>query len=157
MSSLSLSLKELVTYDVFYSAFCHGDVCNANAMESKQFQFPDVPTTVDNKTIIFVYEWFGLWNDNFCFRNEAKEKLTQILKDKSEVKLIIVMRSDVQSNHKVDLAKYHNLFCNEFNLLDEKLPDDCFEHILLISSKGLGTSSNNLLVPDLTIIAYILN
>ena len=32
--------------------------------KSKQFQFPDVPTTVDNKTIIFVYGWFGLWNDN---------------------------------------------------------------------------------------------
>lgn len=104
--------------------------------KSKQFQFPDVPTTVDNKTIIFVYGWFGLWNDNFCFRNDAKEvyeKLTQVLKDKSEVKLIIVVRSDVQSNHKVDLEKYHNLFCNEFNLLNEKLPDDYSVYFELIT------------------------
>ena len=32
----------------------------------------------------------------------------------------------------------------------------CFEHILLISSKGLGTSSNNLLVPLLEVIQYVM-
>ena len=33
---------------------------------------------------------------------------------------------------------------------------NCFEHILLISSKGLGTSSNNLLVPLLEVIQYVM-
>ena len=32
---------------------------------------------------------------------------------------------------------------------------DCFEHILLISSKGLGTSSNNLLVPLFGLDSFI--
>ena len=32
----------------------------------------------------------------------------------------------------------------------------CFEHILLISSKGLGTSSNNLLVPLFEVIQYVM-
>ena len=96
-----------------------------------QYQFPEKPDTVDEKTIILVYGWFGLWNDNLCFRNEAKdvcEHLTKILKDKSEVKLILVMRSDVFSNHKGDLEKYHSLFSNKFNLHDEHLSDDYSEY-----------------------------
>ena len=32
----------------------------------------------------------------------------------------------------------------------------CFEHILLISSEGLGTSSNNLIVPLLEVIQYVM-
>ena len=32
----------------------------------------------------------------------------------------------------------------------------CFEHILLKSSKGLGTSSNNLLVPLLEVIQCVM-
>ena len=32
----------------------------------------------------------------------------------------------------------------------------CFEHILLISSKGLGASSNNLLVPLLEVMQYVM-
>ena len=45
------------------------------------------------------------------------------------------------------------LFC--FDIYQEKR--FCFEHILLISSKGLGTScSNNLLVPFLEVIQHVM-
>ena len=102
--------------------------------ESKQCQFPDVPTSVNDKTVVFVYGWFGLWHDDLCSKDDAKvvcEKLNKLLEN-DKLKVIIAMRSDTYSKYKTELKNYDPLFRNQVDLSNEKLLDDylkCFTRL----------------------------
>ncbi|XP_078336214.1 uncharacterized protein LOC144626346 isoform X2 [Crassostrea virginica] len=95
--------------------------------ESKQYQFPDIPTTIDENTIVFVYGWFGLWNDDFCSLDAAKtvcDNLLRILKNTKNVKIIIGMRDDLYTMYKKELKEHSPLFHHEMILDVENLSDE---------------------------------
>ena len=102
--------------------------------ESKQCQFPEVPTSVNDKTVVLVYGWFGLWHDDLCSQDDAKavcEKLNKLLEN-DNLKVIIAMRSDTYSKYMTELKNYYPLFCNKVDLSTEKLLDDylnCFKRL----------------------------
>jgi hypothetical protein len=85
-----------------------------------EFRYTDIPEDVEENTIMFVYGWFGLWNDDPCSIEKVRDacqKLTHLVGRIPNVKLIIGMRSD-------HLQKYHleideatrDLFQNEIRL-----------------------------------------
>lgn len=96
--------------------------------KSKEYQFPEVPTFVEDKTIIFLYGWFGSWHDDLCSQDDAMDvcaKLSDLLgNSKLDIKVIIAMKSDTYSNYKDALKTYESLFCNEINITNEKLLQD---------------------------------
>ncbi|XP_048752250.2 uncharacterized protein LOC130046343 [Ostrea edulis] len=103
-----------------------------------EFRYTDIPCTVEENTIMFVYGWFGLWNDDPCsiekVRNACQE-LTHLLGRIPNVKIIIGMRSD-------HLKKYHleideatkDLFHIEINLDSEDVHKDA-EHLKYFNEK----------------------
>lgn len=79
-------------------------------------RYTDIPTSVDENTIMYIYGWFGLWNDDFCSENKAKtacRSLKRILNETRNVKLIIGMRSDLKK-------RYHEML-NEADSQDASL------------------------------------
>ena len=64
--------------------------------KSKEYQFPEVPTYVENKTIIFLYGWFGSWHDDLCSHDDAMDgcaKLSDLLgNSKLDIKVIIAIK-----------------------------------------------------------------
>ena len=103
------------------------------------YQFPEIPHTIQEKTIVFAYGWFGLWNDDLCSVNAAKTvcgNLCQILKTTQNVKIIIGMRGDLYTKYKNELEEYSSSFSNkmiiDFGKLSnkylrdfDKLKNDC--------------------------------
>ena len=84
--------------------------------ESEQYQFRKVPTTINENTIVFVYGWFGLWNDDLCSVDDAKtacNNLLEILNKTKNVKIIIEMRRDLYTQYKEELSEYEPLFKNQ--------------------------------------------
>lgn len=82
------------------------EVMNWNSLECRH---TDIPSSVDENTIIYIYGWFGLWNDDLCSVNKAKEackSLIQILNETRNVKFILGMRSDLNK-------KYHQILDKE--------------------------------------------
>nr|XP_022338347.1 uncharacterized protein LOC111133907 isoform X2 [Crassostrea virginica] len=95
--------------------------------KSEQYQFPEVPTTIENNTIVFVYGWFGLWNDDLCSVNDANtvcKKLLQILETTKNVKIIIGMREDLYTKYMNELDEYSSLFKNEIIIDFENTSDE---------------------------------
>ena len=95
--------------------------------KSEQYQFPEVPTTIENNTIVFVYGWFGLWNDDLFSVNDAKEVckiLLHILETIQNVKIITGIRMDLYTKYKSDLDEYRSLFENEIIIDFEKTSDE---------------------------------
>ncbi|XP_065929955.1 uncharacterized protein [Magallana gigas] len=85
-------------------------------------RYTEIPDTVNEKTIMFVNGWFGIWNDDLCSLEKAKtacQSLSRILSETNKVKLIIGMRSDLFMKYHgeliVDDYKTH-LFLHEINL-----------------------------------------
>ncbi|XP_061196694.1 uncharacterized protein LOC133204970 [Saccostrea echinata] len=75
--------------------------------KSVEFRYTDIPDNVEENTIMFVYGWFGLWNDDPCSVDKVKkacQDLNNILYKYTNVKIIIGMRSE---HHR----KYHTLGC----------------------------------------------
>lgn len=75
---------------------------NWNSLECR---YTDIPSYVDENTIVFVYGWFGLWNDDLCSLGKSKtacKSLIQILKETRNVKVIVGMRSNLY-------RKYHEV------------------------------------------------
>lgn len=71
--------------------------------ESRECRYTDIPNTVAENTILFVYGWFGMWNDDLCSVGRAEtacKSLKRILEETNNVKVIVGIRSDL---HK----KYH--------------------------------------------------
>lgn len=90
---------------------------------SLECRYTDIPISVDEKTIMYIYGWFGLWNDDFCSVNKANnacQSLIQILNETRNVKLILGMRSDLYKKYHQELNKADNqktsLFHYEINL-----------------------------------------
>lgn len=75
---------------------------------SLECRYTDIPTSVDENTIMYIYGWFGLWNDDLCSVNKAKiacQSLRQILSETRNVKLILGMRSDLNKKYHQELVK----------------------------------------------------
>lgn len=76
--------------------------------KQKEYVYNEVPNEVEDKTIMLVYGWFGLWNDDLCSFKTAQtacKTLGNILKDKQNVKVIIGMRTNVYEKYHSDLEK----------------------------------------------------
>ena len=91
-------------------------------------RFIDIPDTVEENTILFVYGWFGFLNDDLCSTvavQTACEKLEQLLKDTHSMKVIIGMRSDLRTRYHKYLEKYTDLLLhNEIHLDSENVYKD---------------------------------
>lgn len=75
---------------------------------SLERRYTDLPSSVNEKTIMYIYGWFGLWNDDLCSLNKVKiacKSLIQILNETRNVKLILGMRSDLYKKYHEELDK----------------------------------------------------
>lgn len=80
--------------------------------KQKEYEYDELPNDVEDKTIILVYGWFGLWNDDLCSFKTAQtacKTLGNILNDKKNVKVIIGMRTNVYEKYHYDLEKEYPL------------------------------------------------
>lgn len=71
--------------------------------ECRECRYTDIPKDVAENTILFVYGWFGMWNDDLCSVGRAEtacKSLKRILDTTNNVKVIVGIRADL---HK----KYH--------------------------------------------------
>ena len=83
-------------------------------------RFIDIPDTVEENTILFVYGWFGFWNDALCSTGTVQtacQRLEKMLNNTHSVKVIIGMRSDLRTKYHKYLEDYKDLLHNEI-LLD---------------------------------------
>lgn len=74
--------------------------------KSHECRYTEIPQTVDENTVIFVYGWFGLWNDDHCALDKVKkacQSLIRVLKETKNVKLILGMRSDLDRKYHQEL------------------------------------------------------
>lgn len=94
--------------------------------------YTEIPNTVSEKTILFVYGWFGIWNDDLCSVYRAQiacQSLIRILNETTNVKLVIGMRSDLQKKYhrqleaEKDVNNMH-LFNHEINLDSANIKKD---------------------------------
>lgn len=91
--------------------------------KSHECRYTDIPDIVEENTIMFVYGWFGMWNDDLCSVHRvigACQSLIRILNETNNVKLIIGMRSDLNKKYHEELNEVDNqnksLFHYEINL-----------------------------------------
>lgn len=75
---------------------------------SLECRYTDIPNTVEENTIMFVYGWFGMWNDDLCSLVKAKtayQSLVRILDEIRNVKIIVGMRSDLYRKYYQELQE----------------------------------------------------
>lgn len=96
---------------------------NKKGWTSLECRYTDIPDTVEKNTIMFVYGWFGMWNDDLCSLDKAKtacQSLIRILNEIRNVKIIVGMRSDLYRKYYQELQEADeqttNLFYHEINL-----------------------------------------
>lgn len=80
--------------------------------QSRECRYTDIPKTVEKNTIMYVYGWFGMWNDDLCSESRVElacKSLIQILKETTNVKIIIGMRSDLYKKYHKELDEAVNL------------------------------------------------
>lgn len=83
--------------------------------QSRECRYTDIPKTVEKNTILYIYGWFGMWNDDLCSESRVElacKSLIEILNEKTNVKIIIGMRSDFYKKYNKELDKagdYQNL------------------------------------------------
>lgn len=93
-------------------------------------RYTEIPDTVKEKTVVLVYGWFGIWNDDLCSLERAKQacqSLLRILNETTKVKLIIGMRSDLYRKYQEELKvddDHKHLFQNEINLDSANIKED---------------------------------
>lgn len=46
--------------------------------KSHECRYTEIPQTVDENTVIFVYGWFGLWNDDHCALDKVKKGMSVV-------------------------------------------------------------------------------
>lgn len=76
--------------------------------KSLECRYTDIPDKVGEDTIVYVYGWFGLWNDDLCSADKAKtacQALIRILNEIKNVKVILGMRSDFDRKYHSELDK----------------------------------------------------
>lgn len=74
--------------------------------KSHECRYTEIPQAVDENIVLFVYGWFGLWNDDHCSLDKVKkacQSLIRILKETKNVKLILGMRSDLNRKYHQEL------------------------------------------------------
>ena len=84
-----------------------------------QCRFSEIPNDVEENTILFIYGWFGFWNDDLCSLDRVKiafQNLKDIMKRTKNMKTIIGMRSDLYKKYHQELGKYSDLFQKELFL-----------------------------------------
>lgn len=84
--------------------------------KSREYRYTDIPDTVEENTIVYVYGWFGLWNDDLCSADRAKtvcKSLIRILNETNNVKIIVGMLSDLYKKYHQELeeANENQTFC----------------------------------------------
>lgn len=92
--------------------------------ESMECRYTDIPDTIGENTIMYVYGWFGMWNDDLCSAGRAEmacKSLIRILNETNNVKLIVGMRSDLYKKYhqvllEADDDKNTSLFHHEIYL-----------------------------------------
>lgn len=96
---------------------------NKNGWASLECRYTDIPNTVEENTIMFVYGWFGMWNDDLCSLVKAKtayQSLVRILDEIRNVKIIVGMRSDLYRKYYQELEEAGeqntSLFYHEIHL-----------------------------------------
>lgn len=93
-------------------------------------RYTEIPDTVKEKTVVLVYGWFGIWNDDLCSLERAKQacqSLLRILNETTKVKLIIGMKSDLYRKYQEELKvddDHQHLFQNEINLDSVNIKED---------------------------------
>lgn len=76
--------------------------------KSREYRYTDIPDTEEENTIMYVYGWFGLWNDDLCSADRAKKAcktLIRILNETIKVKVIVGMRSDLYKKYHQELEE----------------------------------------------------
>lgn len=104
---------------------------------SMECHYTKITNTVKENTIMLVYGWFGTWNDDLCSLDAVKtafQKLSEILKYTQNVKVIILMRSDLFRKYNEKLMEYDALFHNEFNLDNASVHEEA-EHKKMLQDK----------------------
>lgn len=91
--------------------------------KSHECRYTDIPDIIEENTIMFVYGWFGTWNDDLCSVDRVRkacQSLIRILNETNNVKMIIGMRSDLNKKYHQELNEVDNqdrsLFHYEINL-----------------------------------------
>lgn len=93
--------------------------------ETVQRPFDKVPEKLEEKTIYFIYGWFGYWNDDLCSLEQVTKTLDflagqlHVLPTRS-FKIIICMRSDLYEKYSSHLQGYKKLFENRLELTQRK-------------------------------------
>lgn len=78
---------------------------------SHECRYTDIPNNVKENTNMFVYGWFGMWNDDLCSVDRVRmacQSLIRILNETNNVKLIIGMRSDLNKKYHQELSEVDN-------------------------------------------------
>ncbi|XP_065934335.1 uncharacterized protein [Magallana gigas] len=90
--------------------------------QARECRYTDIPKTVEKNTIMYVYGWFGMWNDDLCSEKIVElacKSLIQILKETTNVKIIIGMRSDLYMKYHKELDEAGN--SQNLNLFHHKI------------------------------------
>lgn len=75
---------------------------------SLECRYTDIPTNLEEKTVLYIYGWFGMLNDDLCSVGKVKMaclSLISTLKSTTNVKLIIGMRSDLYRKYRQGLEE----------------------------------------------------
>lgn len=93
-------------------------------------KYQELPVKFSQKTIYFVYGWFGLWNDNPCTEQEVilacNALVNTLQRTKNEIKFIVGMRSDMNKRYASVLEQFEDhllgnpLSLDSVNLLRDK-------------------------------------
>lgn len=69
-------------------------------------RYTNIPGNLEERTVMFIYGWFGMWNDDLCSIQTTKNAcqfLMRILNTTKSVKLILGMRSDLNKKYYQEL------------------------------------------------------
>ena len=95
-------------------------------------RFIDIPDTVEENTILFVYGWFGFLNDDLCSTvtvQRACHRLEQMLNNTRSVKVIVGMRSDLRTRYDKYLEEFTNLLLHKAIHLDSENANKDVEYL----------------------------
>lgn len=77
-----------------------------------QYRYDSLPGEIDEERVLFVYGWFGYWNDDLCSSDNVEKAcnfLRSTLANRKNVKVIIGMRSDIYKKYTQIFDKYSEL------------------------------------------------
>nr|XP_022344808.1 uncharacterized protein LOC111137587 isoform X1 [Crassostrea virginica]XP_022344809.1 uncharacterized protein LOC111137587 isoform X1 [Crassostrea virginica] len=109
-----------------------------------QCRFTEIPENVTENTFLFIYGWFGLWNDDLCSLDRVKmafQTLKDIMKRINNIKIIIGMRSDLYKKYHQELGKYSDLFQHELFLDSVNINKDA-EYLKYFHKRNKGLCKN---------------